>query len=67
MTGYPLTKYDGANFEDDLTPVDEEEKTENQNVFLREGPIVYAGEFSIPTGQRIDDTYVDPSGWGKVN
>lgn len=68
MTGYPLTKYDEAQlFNENSTSLDEEEKFENSDCFLRGGPVVFAGEFPIAAGQQINDTYVDPSGWGKVN
>lgn len=66
MTGYPLTKYDAKLLDEDSTSIDEEEHSETSDNLLREGPILYAGEFSIPAGQLINDTYVDPSGWGKV-
>lgn len=67
MTGYPLTKYDAAILDEVSTSIDEEEHSENSDDVLREGPILYAGEFSIRAGQQINDTYVDPSGWGKVS
>lgn len=67
MTGYPLTKYDAEILDEVSTSIDEEEHSEASDDVLRGGPILYAGEFSIPAGQQINDTYVDPSGWGKVS
>lgn len=65
MTGYPLTEYNDDN--DDSSSINEEEHSDTSDIYLHEGPIVFAGEFSIPTDRQINDTYVDPSGWGKVS
>lgn len=30
-------------------------------------PAFYGGEFMLPSGATPHDTYIDPTGWGKVN
>lgn len=69
MTGFPLTSYDDGTHAliEESGFVDENEYSENPDIYLRGGPVLYAGEFSIAENLRINDTYIDTSGWGKVS
>lgn len=57
-------KYDYIQLFIENSAVDQQENSDN---FLREGPTVFAGEFLIAADQELRDTYIDSSGWGKVN
>lgn len=64
ITGYPLTNY--RHFVELLDSI--EPSTENivsKNGKLLRGPVIFYVDFNIKSGI-IYDTYLDPTGWGKV-
>lgn len=66
MTGYPLDNY---NKVEDLVAMlkrkyGSHQRTASFKSYLRSGPTVFHGEFSLNTSE-IADTYVDPTMWGK--
>lgn len=66
MTGYPLDNY---NKVEDLVAMlkrkyGSHQRTASFKSYLRSGPTVFHGEFSLNASE-IADTYVDPTMWGK--
>lgn len=71
MTGYPLESYNAIQRVIDLHIADPalqemSDKAPNR-AFLKTGPTIFSGEFDITADIDILDTYLDPTGWGKVN
>lgn len=62
ITGFPLENYE--HIEEMLLNAETIEL--NERGLLLEGPAVMHACFDIPTDQDILDTYLDPTGWGKV-
>lgn len=62
MTGYPLTKF--SDIVDFILNANEKVSI-SKNGILLEGPAVFSTNFNIDADP-ILDTYLDPSGWGKV-
>lgn len=70
ITGYPLENYNAIQRVIDLHIADSSlqemsEKTPNR-AYLKSGPTIFCGEFNIAADKEILDTYLDPTGWGKV-
>lgn len=63
MTGFELENVDNLN--NLIYDVGVERVTINKNGVLNEGPVIFYAEFAI-TATEIHDTYLDPTGWGKV-
>lgn len=65
MTGFPLTNY--SRIEEYLKdPMIPESVHISKNGMLTQGPVIFRAAFDI-TDDEIYDTYLDVSGWGKVN
>lgn len=64
-TGFPLSNYTNIY---NLTSNTETHKPVlvDRSGYLVEGPIIFYGQFNIDNNQTIYDTYLDPTGWGKV-
>lgn len=63
MTGFELENVDNLN--NLLYDVGTEVVTINKNGVLNEGPVLFNAKFDI-TAAELYDTYLDPTGWGKV-
>lgn len=67
MTGIPLDKYEKIQNLIDIQLIRNNEEIELENkLLLKSGPVIYYGVFEINSTQPIYDTYLDPTGWGKV-
>lgn len=70
ITGYPLENYDAIQRVIDLHIADpslhEMSERAPNRAFLKTGPVIFSGEFDIAADKDILDTYLDPTGWGKV-
>lgn len=62
MTGYPLTNY--SHMEQFIADPETTTDVSSKGVLLN-GPTVWHATFTIPIGQSLYDTYLDPTGWGK--
>lgn len=62
ITGFPLDNYE--HIEEMLSNAEAIQL--NERGLLLEGPAVMHSSFDIPDDQEILDTYLDPTGWGKV-
>lgn len=71
ITGYPFENESDLNNLMNILPYVEQEpdvskKINNRNSDnLSNDPIIFEGKFDINGGE-INDTYIDPRGWGKV-
>lgn len=68
MTKFPLDTY--ANLESLIAqstamPRSDFHVLKKPQILLRSGPTVYSGNLTIPTVDKVADTYLDMSGWGK--
>lgn len=63
MTGFELENVDKLN--NLIYDICTDTITINKNGVLNEGPVIFYAEFDI-TAADIYDTYLDPTGWGKV-
>lgn len=63
MTGFELENVDKLN--NLIYDIGTDTITINKNGVLNEGPVIFYAEFDI-TAADIYDTYLDPTGWGKV-
>lgn len=69
ITGFPLDKYKQIyELIQDYGIVNNEiEYVKTNKELLREGPTIFSGLFDIPLDEdKIFDTYLNPTGWGKV-
>lgn len=63
IVGYPLTNY--AHLKEFVANADDDNVVLPDSGMLLNGPVVFSADFNIPN-DNIHDTYLNPSGWGKV-
>lgn len=66
MTGFPLDNYENIQSLIDIQLFRNEEIKLPYKLLLKSGPVIFYGTFEINSTQPIYDTYLDPTGWGKV-
>lgn len=68
ITGYPLDNYDQiANLLEEGPLANAIHRDKTKNGFLMDGPTVFRAKFDIAIDEdEIQDTYLNPTGWGKV-
>lgn len=70
ITGYPLEHYREIEKVINLSAVDPHLRELLDNApgraYLRRGPTLFHGNFEIYRSAQLLDTYLDPTGWGKV-
>lgn len=64
MTGYPFESY--GHIISLLSKIDNALNQKTNAEYLCGGPTVFHATFRIFSGTEIWDTYLNPSGWGKV-
>lgn len=64
MTGYPFEDYTKVREIIEENVMKDKKIVHHKNL-LKPGPTIFHGEFNI-SAEHIYDTYLNPSGWGKV-
>lgn len=64
ITGFPFESF-LENLDELLTRVEQDPYVSRTSEYLINGPVIFEGTFDI-NEVNLYDTYIDPSGWGKV-
>lgn len=64
ITGFPFESFI-ENLDELLVRVEQDPYVSRTSEYLINGPVIFAGTFDI-NEVNLYDTYIDPSGWGKV-